>query len=40
MPNCGNQNSRPSNGHSEPLVSDVNHTVSRTFTTNQPSLAG
>ena len=40
MPNCGNHASRLSNTHPEPNVSDVIHSVSRTFTTNQPSPVG
>src|SRR5215210_8541912 len=47
MPSCRNQNSWLSKAHSEPdercppwAVSDVNHSASRTFTTNQPSAAG
>src|SRR5438034_4286344 len=45
MPSCGNPASRLSKEHSEPdgcfsPFSDVNHSASRTFTTNQPSAAG
>ena len=45
MPSCRNQNSWLSKAHSEPdgffsPFSDVNHSASRTFTTNQPSPAG
>ena len=45
MPNCGNSNFWLSKSHAEPdgcfsPFSDVHHSASRTFTTNQPSLAG
>jgi hypothetical protein len=40
MPNFENQASRLSNAHPDPNVSDVHHSASRTFTTNQPALLG
>src|SRR4051794_16184645 len=40
MPSCGNDTSWLSNPHPEPNVLDNHHSASRTFTTNQPSLAG
>src|SRR5437667_5875682 len=39
-PSWGKKNSRFSKLHPEPNVFVVTHWVSRTFTTNQPSLAG
>src|SRR6186997_1733660 len=40
MPTCGNRCPRVSNPHPESNVSDVHHSASRTFTTNQPSETG
>src|SRR5688572_14342693 len=40
MPSCEKQASPLSNRHPEPNVSDVHHSASRTFTTNQPAPAG
>jgi hypothetical protein len=40
MPSCRNECSGLSNTVAEPVVSDVIQAASRTFTTNQPSLAG
>ncbi len=44
-PSCGNSNSWLSKLHPDPfdrlpVCSDVHHSASRTFTTNQPSSAG
>jgi len=40
MPNSENHASRLSNAHPDPNVSDVHHSASRTFTTNQPASLG
>ena len=40
MPNCANELSLLSKTQAEPVSSDVIHAVSRTLTTNQPSLTG
>ena len=39
-PSCENSAASPSNTQPEPNVFDTHHSTSRTFTTNQPSLAG
>ena len=44
IPNCGNSTGESpysfANQHAAPLVSEVNHSASRTLTTNQPSVTG
>src|SRR5580765_7032167 len=44
IPNCGNSSGESpysfANQHAAPLVSEVNHSASRTLTTNQPSVTG